>query len=103
AQSSFDDFDRKVRLCNEASGNNGGCDVASPGLQSVKDRGEAKQTAGYVMYGVAGGALLAGAALWWLNRPESYQISSEQLEGQAVSVSPIVAPGMTGAMVQGRF
>jgi tetratricopeptide (TPR) repeat protein len=103
AGSSFKDYDATVARCNlDNTTPNGGCSV-TPDLQRMRDSGNAKRTAGLVMYGVAGGAIAVGAALAYINRREEYQIRAEDLAGQRVSVTPIVAPGMAGALVQGRF
>jgi hypothetical protein len=104
AKSSFKDFDAAVARCNANNPMaNGGCSATEPGLQSMRDSGNAKRTAGFVMYGVAGGAVVTGAVLAWINRREAYQVSPEQLESKSVAVTPMVAPGLAGAMVQGKF
>lgn len=104
ANSSFQDFDAKVAACNARNPMaNGGCSATEPGLASLRDSGDTKRTAGFVMYGVAGGAIATGAVLAWLNRRESYQIQAEQLAEPRVAVVPVVAPGLAGAMVQGTF
>jgi hypothetical protein len=104
ANSSFKDYDAQVARCNANNPmSNGGCSATEPGLQSLRDSGNSKRTAGFVMYGVAGGALAVGAVLAWVNRRESYQIQAEELSEERVSVTPVVAPGMAGAMVQGKF
>ncbi|MDQ3365598.1 MAG: hypothetical protein M3680_09230 [Myxococcota bacterium] len=110
AQASYDDFDAAVQRCNDDGGMNGGCDANSPGLTDLRDSGDSKRTLGYLGYGVAGVAVVTGAVLLYLNRSTAYQISSdeyrrEQLdkERSKVSVTPIVAPGMAGAMIESRF
>jgi hypothetical protein len=111
AQSSFDEYDDKIRRCNDMSGNNGGCMVTSS-LTDIKDSGNSKRTASFVAYGVAGAAAVTGALLLFLNRETSYQISSddyrrEQLEKerakQNVTITPIISPSMAGAMLDARF
>lgn len=110
AQSSYDDFDAAVKKCNDALGPNGGCATNDANLD-LRDSGDSKRTAAYVAYGVAGAALVTGGVLLYLNRSQAYQISSddyrrEQLEKErsgAVTVTPIVSPDLTGAMVLGRF
>lgn len=111
ANSSYDDFDAEVARCNESS-SNGGCDVNAGGLRDMRDSGDTKRMLGYIGYGVAGGALITGAVLVYLNRTQAYQISSdeyrrEQLEkdrtARKVAVAPFVAPGMAGALIQGSF
>nr|MBA3818136.1 hypothetical protein [Deltaproteobacteria bacterium] len=110
AQASYDDFDAAVQRCNDDGGMNGGCDANSPGLTDLRDSGDSKRSLGYVGYGIAGVAVVTGAVLLYLNRSTAYQISSdeyrrEQLDKDRsrVSVTPIVAPGMAGAMVESRF
>ncbi len=110
AQSSYDEFDDKVKRCNEDTGMNGGCATDSAGLTSLRDSGDSKRLLGYVGYGIAGAAIVTGAVLVYLNRSTAYQISSdeyrrEQLEKARgkVSITPMVAPGMAGAMVQSTF
>jgi len=104
ANTSFKDYDKKVASCNASNPmSNGGCSTSEPGLQSLRDSGNTKRTAGFVMYGVAGGAIVTGAVLAWLNRRESYQIQAEQLSEEHVAVVPVVGPGVAGAMVKGTF
>lgn len=104
ANSSFKDFDTAVAKCNANNAmTNGGCSATEPGLQSMRDSGNSKRTAGFVMYGVAGGVVATGIILAWINRKESYSITPEQLQGERVSVTPIVAPGLAGASLQGHF
>ncbi|MBA3393311.1 MAG: hypothetical protein H0T89_11735 [Deltaproteobacteria bacterium] len=109
AQSSYDELDAEVERCNDETGMNGGCEATS-NLTALRDSGDSKRTFGYVMYGVAGAAVVTGAVLLYLNRSTAYQISSdeyrrEQLERdrRKVTVTPIVAPTMAGAMLQSSF
>jgi hypothetical protein len=104
ASSTFRDYDATVAKCNADNVTpNGGCSVTAPGLQSMRDSGNAKRTTGLVMYGVAGGAVALGAVLLYLNRREAYQVRPEDLSEDQVSITPMVAPGMAGALVQGHF
>lgn len=106
ARSSFEDFDAQVAQCNLDSGNNAGCSVES-GFGGLRDSGETKRLASYVMYGVGGATIVTGLALAYLNRKEAYQIRGEDSENEAsagrVSITPVVAPGMAGAMLHGHF
>jgi len=109
AQSSYDEFDDKVSRCNDETGMNGGC-MVTPELTDIRDSGDSKRMLGYVGYGIAGAAVVTGAVLLYLNRSTAYQISSdeyrrEQLEKDRakVTVTPIVAPTMAGAMIESRF
>jgi hypothetical protein len=110
AQSSYDDFDARVKRCNEELGPNGGCETNNANLE-LRDKGDSRKTLAYVGYGVAGAAVVTGAVLLYLNRSQAYQISSddyrrEQLEKDRagkVTFSPIVSPDAAGAMISGRF
>jgi len=119
ANSSYQDFDTKIAKCNSDSGNSG-CDVTSPGLTDLRDRGDTKKTLGYVGYGLAGAAIVTGAVLVYLNRETSYEITAEEYSRQKAARSvtarpgrrrslanlqlgPIVAPGVAGATVLGSF
>jgi hypothetical protein len=83
--------------------NNAGC-PSSKELTDLRSSGDSKKTLGYVGYGVGAGAILIGAALAYINRPEAYQIRAEDLSNEKVSVVPIITPdGTAGASVQGHF
>jgi hypothetical protein len=104
ASNNYKDYDTKIAACNMQS-MNGGC-AQSPELNSLRDSGDTKKTAGFVMYGVAGAAIVTGAVLLYINRPQSYQIRPEDLNQQeepAVTFAPIVAPTFAGAALSGRF
>jgi hypothetical protein len=105
AKSTFKDYDDRVAACNSAAGNNAGC-PSSTELTNLKSSGETKQTVAYVGYGLALGAIGVGVTLAILNREQPYQIRAEDLQDEKqpmISVTPMVAPGLAGAMVQGRF
>lgn len=103
AGSDFKQYDAAIERCNRDNPvRNGGCSVTVPGIQSTRDRGALKQTTGFVMYGVGGAAIAVGSVLAYLNRSEAYQIRPEQLH-DGVSLAPVVAPGVAGALVQGHF
>ena len=74
---------------------------------SERDSGNTKRTLGYVGYGVAGAAIVTGIALVYLNRETSYEITADEYRRQQgsgpVAITPLVAPGMAGAMVHGHF
>lgn len=107
AKSSYDDFDTAIKRCNDDSGGNAGCDVNAPGLKGMRDSGDQKKMIGYIGYGVAGAAVATGLVMVYLNRTTSYQITADEYRRErgedSVSITPIVAPEMTGAMVHGRF
>jgi len=105
AQSSYKEFDDKVARCNDESGGNG-CQVDAS-LTDIRESGDSKRTLGYIGYGVAGAAVVTGVVLIYMNRETSYQITADEyrreLQTKPVAITPLVAPGMAGAMVHGRF
>jgi tetratricopeptide (TPR) repeat protein len=108
ATSTYDDYDTAVAKCNTAS-NSMGCTDGS--VTDMRKSGDTKKTLGYVGYGVAGAAVVTGAILLYLNRSSSYQISADEYrkelrekeKANSVSITPVVAPGLTGAMLTGSF
>jgi hypothetical protein len=109
AKSSYEEFDTEVSRCNAAS-MSGGCTDAS--VMSIRDSGDTKKTLGYIGYAVAGGALVTGLVMAYMNRNESYQITADEYRRQerekaaarsAVTFTPVVGPDMSGAMVHGSF
>ncbi len=110
ADASYQDFDDAVAKCNTESGG-GGCPVDA-GLTDMRDSGDQKRMLGYIGYGLAGAALVTGAVLVYVNRETSYQITADEYRREqttkpanrpAVALTPLVAPGVAGAMVHGRF
>ena len=101
AQSTYQSYDHKVALCNM---NNAGC-PSSKELTDLRASGDSKKTLGYVGYGVGAAAILIGAGLAYINRPEAYQIRAEDLSPEKVSVTPILTPdgAGAGASIQGHF
>jgi tetratricopeptide (TPR) repeat protein len=102
ANSTYEQYDHKVALCNM---NNQGC-PSSKELTDLKSSGDSKKTLGFIGYGVGAGAILVGAALAYINRPEAYQIRAEDLQDEKqVSVTPIITPdgAGAGAALQGHF
>jgi len=55
-----------------------------------------------VLYGVGAAAVVTGAVLWIINRPESYEVRPEDLNSP-VSLQPVVSPTFAGAALSGRF
>jgi tetratricopeptide (TPR) repeat protein len=118
ADSTYKDLNSSVAKCNTATQ---GCQISNnQNLIDMQNSGNTKRTLGYVGYGVAGAAIATGALLVYLNRRTAYQISPDELDeeqnkGQdkapgkapgkapAVSFTPVVSPGMAGALVQGHF
>ncbi len=110
ASSTYKDLNTSVAKCNAPTQ---GCTVKdNQNLVDMRNSGDTKRTLGYVGYGVAGAAIATGALLAFLNRRTPYQIRPEdrdeeeikrQDKASAISFTPVVSPGMTGALVQGHF
>ncbi|MGE0399562.1 MAG: hypothetical protein AB7T06_22800 [Kofleriaceae bacterium] len=111
ANSSYQDFDDAVARCNEDS-EGMGCDASQ--VISMRDSGDTKKTLGYVGYGVAGAAVIAGVTLLYLNRETTYQITADEYKkelrkkanreaGTAVKVTPMISTDVAGAMIFGSF
>lgn len=106
ATSSYEEFDTEVTRCNTES-MGGGCADAS--VMELRDSGDTKKTLSYVAYGVAGGAIVAGLVMAYVNRSETYQITADQYKAEqrkaapSVSFTPVIAPDSVGAMLRGSF
>ena len=107
AGSSYDEFDTEVARCNTASMGAGCTDAA---VMDIKDSGDTKKVIGYVGYSLAGAAIVTGAVMVYLNRTSSYQITADEYRKQErekkappVSITPVIGPDMSGAMLHGRF
>jgi len=106
ASSSFKNYDAAVARCSQGNttpNGNGGCDASASNISRLRNSGNLKQTAGFVAYGVGGAAIAVGVVLAYVNRREVYQISVDELTENQVSVTPMVAPGIAGALIQARF
>ena len=64
--------------------------------------GKTQQTAAFVAYGVGITALSAGLVLAYSNRSRSYHIDRRE-ESFRLSVTPVLAPGTTGASLSFQF
>ena len=108
ASSGYDDYDQKVTRCNTDSMGMG-CNASE--VSSTKDSADTKRVLGYVGYGLAGGAVVAGLTLLYLNRETTYQITADEYKKQlrdadkakAVSLTPVISPDIAGAMISGSF
>jgi hypothetical protein len=107
ASSGYDDYDKKVARCNNDSL---GMGCKSSEVSSTKDSADTKRILGYVGYGLAGGAVVAGLTMLYLNRETTYQITADEYKKELrekdkakVSVVPVVAPDIAGAMISGSF
>ncbi len=107
AGSSYKDYDAAVAKCNTDAGS-GGC-MNAGAVADMRNSGDTKKTLGYVGYGVAGAAVATGVILLYLNRQASYQITADEYRKElrekeaSVSITPVVAPGVAGAMLTGSF
>ncbi|MEJ7599321.1 MAG: hypothetical protein WKG01_15550 [Kofleriaceae bacterium] len=104
ARSSYRDFDSAIAKCAAESGT-GGCDDASS-FADKRDSGDTKRTLGFIGYGLAGAAIITGGVMLYLNRETSYKITADEYRRERsspVSVTPLVAPGLAGAIVRGQF
>jgi hypothetical protein len=110
ASSSYRSFEDQVARCTADAGNSS-CDASA--FSNLRDSGDTKRMLGFVGYGVAGAAIVTGGLLVLLNRRVAYQITTDeyrmeelkkqQAQQKAVSVAPLVGPGVGGAAVMGRF
>ncbi|MBA2544641.1 MAG: hypothetical protein H0V17_33670 [Deltaproteobacteria bacterium] len=109
ANTSYNEFDQAIKDCNDASGG-AGCMVDSS-ISDIRDSGDTKKTMGYVMFGIAGAAVITGTALLYLNRRVSYEITADEYRREQsksanprpVAITPILGPNTAGAMIHGRF
>ena len=70
-------------------------------LLTVRD--DENETPGWDdLYGVGAAAVVTGAVLWLINRPESYEVRPEDLNS-GVALKPVVTPDFAGASLTGRF
>lgn len=95
ARSDFQKFDQGIIDC-------GGC-VPSSDVQSQYDGGNRLQKMAIASYIVGGAAIAAGATLAYLNRPQAYRVTAEELDKKEVAVVPVIAPGTGGLMAMVRF
>lgn len=82
----------------------GGCNRCDPSdYDHLLDRGNTRRALGIASLGVAGVALVAGGVAAYLNRPVPRRLRSGGRGGKKLSFAPLVAPGLGGAAVVGRF
>lgn len=96
ARGSYLDFDDRIAAC-------GGC-VPPSDATSLRTRGDNLQNLAFGAYAVGGAALVTGAVLAIINRPQPYQIQPSDLATeQKVSVTPMVGGGEGGVLATLRF
>jgi hypothetical protein len=96
ASQSFHSFDQGINAC-------GGC-IPSSNLVNQKNTGNTLQTAAFGAYVVGGGALIAGAALVYVNRPQPYLVTPGQEKTElSFSILPFLSPQAGGFSAQINF
>jgi hypothetical protein len=112
ATGSYQQFNSELRRCSDDVGGRS-CDASA--FTSLRDSGDLKRTLGTVGYGLAGAAVVTGGLLLYLNRRVSYLITTDeyrmeelrkqrqQQQTRAISIAPLVGPGVGGAVVMGRL
>jgi len=112
ANSSYKDYDTAVAKCNMDSSSTGCMNAGS--VADMRSSGDTKKTLGYVGYGIAGAAVVTGAILLYVNRSSAYQITADEYRKELrekdkakaegdVSITPVIGPGLAGAMLNGSF
>jgi tetratricopeptide (TPR) repeat protein len=101
ASNKYASYDRTIASCNQMDS---GC-ANSQSLKSERSTGDDYKATGFALYGVGAAAVVTGAVLWWINRPEAYQIRAEDLQPEQpqVRVTPVVSPTFAGAALSGSF
>ncbi|HEX5749352.1 MAG TPA: carboxypeptidase-like regulatory domain-containing protein [Archangium sp.] len=89
---SYDTFDKGVEAC-------GGC-MPAPALTEARQQGDLLRTVSLGAYAAGGAALVTGAVLLFLNRPQPYRIDPGV---RTLSVAPLVGDGVGGASMSLRF
>jgi tetratricopeptide (TPR) repeat protein len=96
ARGSFEDFDIRIAEC-------GGC-VPAPEVTDLRTRGTSMQQLAFGAYAVGGAALVTGAVLAFINRPQAYQINPDEAASpQSTSVTPLLGRGEGGILATFRF
>ena len=96
ARGSYDDFDSRIAQC-------GGC-VPPPDVSDMRTRGDSMQQLAFGAYAVGGAAVVTGAILAYINRPQAYRINPDEAESpQGVSVTPLVSGREGGIQATFRF
>jgi tetratricopeptide (TPR) repeat protein len=96
ARGNFEDFDTRILQC-------GGC-VPAPEVTDLRTRGTSMQQLAIGAYAVGGAALVTGAILVFINRPQAYRITPEEANSpQGLSVVPLLGPDEGGVLASFRF
>jgi hypothetical protein len=96
ARGSFQDFDTRIVEC-------GGC-IPSQEVTDLRTRGTSMQQLAFGAYAVGGAALVTGAVLAFINRPQAYQINPDEAgTPEGASVAPLLGRGTGGILATFRF
>lgn len=93
ALQSFDEFDQGVTACDRTTG--GGC-ILPTDLAATRDRGFLMQNVALGSYVLGGAALVTGAVLVFLNRPQAYQVAPDGKPVPADETNLTLAPMIGG-------
>lgn len=96
ARKSYDDFDSHIAEC-------GGC-VPTPDVTQMRTRGDSMQQLAFGAYAVGSAAVVTGAVLAIINRPQPYRISPDEAQSpQGVSIAPLLGGSKGGVQATFRF
>lgn len=96
AKGSYEDFDTRIAQC-------GGC-VPTPDVSDLRTRGDSQQQLAFGAYAVGGAAVVTGAILLYINRPQAYRISVDEADSpQGVSIAPVISGREGGLLATFRF
>ena len=96
ARGSFEDFDTRIAQC-------GGC-IPAQEVTDLRTRGSSMQQLAFGAYAVGGAAIVTGAVLVLINRPQAYRINPDEAASpQGVSVAPLLGGGEGGVLATFHF
>jgi hypothetical protein len=96
ARGSFEKFDTRIVEC-------GGC-IPAQEVTDLRTRGTSMQQLAFGAYAVGGAALVTGAVLAFINRPQAYQINPDEAGApESASIAPLLGHGEGGILATFRF
>lgn len=97
ARKSYDNFDTRIAEC-------GGC-VPPPDVTNLRAHGDSMQQLAFGAYAVGGAAVVTGAVLAYINRPQAYRISPDEAQAppHEVTVAPLIGGGEGGILATLHF
>lgn len=96
ARGSFEKFDTRIAEC-------GGC-IPAPEVTDLRTRGTSMQQLAFGAYAVGGAALVTGAVLVFINRPQAYRINPDEASSpEGTSIAPLLGRGEGGILATFRF